>query len=321
MSDRTSPNLTPMAPYILPQEKERILRQAKRLEWITLAFMLTVVGLVGAVMGQSQAMKAAWLEDVLSMVPPIAFLVGHRLARRPPDAWFPYGYGRATLIAYIAASFALLGIGAYAFYDSVHTLLSGTRPSVGSRLLFGHLVWEGWLMMGVILYSAIPPVILGRKKEKLAKKLNDPTLMADAATNRADWLTGLAAFLGVFGIGYGIWWLDSAMALVIATDIIVDGLHYLKNACADLMDRAPTPLDDYETPHPIIEQIREFVQHLGLEVMALRLRFHGIVWTGLLVYRSLQGPAPDQDSLHSKLLQQFPDLHDLTLVEEPLPES
>src|SRR5690606_30321614 len=68
----------------LPEHLQSALRRARRLEWFTLAFVASAVVLVYLVMGGSQAMKAAWLEDMLSLIPPIAFLVGARFAQVRP---------------------------------------------------------------------------------------------------------------------------------------------------------------------------------------------------------------------------------------------
>ena len=59
----------------LPRELEGVLRKAIRLEWITLGFLAVAITLIFLVMGSSQAMKAAWIEDLLSLAPQIAFLL------------------------------------------------------------------------------------------------------------------------------------------------------------------------------------------------------------------------------------------------------
>ena len=48
--------------------------------------MVTAVAVVMATMGSSQAMKAAWVEDMLALIPPLAFLIAVRRARKQPDA-------------------------------------------------------------------------------------------------------------------------------------------------------------------------------------------------------------------------------------------
>ena len=82
----------PFPDYELPPEKEAVLR---RVEWWTIFFLLTIIAVVGLVMGMSQTMKAMWVEDTLSLVPPAAFLVDVYFRRKPPDEQYPYGY-RAT---------------------------------------------------------------------------------------------------------------------------------------------------------------------------------------------------------------------------------
>src|SRR5690606_27426747 len=46
----------------LPEKQRSVLHRAIRLEWITIAFLAVTVTLVFLVLGNSQAMKAAWIE-------------------------------------------------------------------------------------------------------------------------------------------------------------------------------------------------------------------------------------------------------------------
>lgn len=98
-------------PYRLPSDKESVLRHVVRLEWASLAFRLSFVVVLYLVMGNSQAMKAAWLEDIITLLPPIAFLVAMRFRNRPPDNTFPYGYARASVIAFLFSAIALGALG------------------------------------------------------------------------------------------------------------------------------------------------------------------------------------------------------------------
>ena len=60
----------------LPGEQRRALRRAEHLCWWTLLVMGLVATMMYFVMGGSQAMKTALVEDILSLVPPVAFLAG-----------------------------------------------------------------------------------------------------------------------------------------------------------------------------------------------------------------------------------------------------
>ena len=67
----------------------------ERLAWWTLAWIGRVVIVLALVMGQSQAMKSAVIEDVLSLIPAIVFLLSVHWERKAPNGRFPFGYRRA----------------------------------------------------------------------------------------------------------------------------------------------------------------------------------------------------------------------------------
>ena len=215
-------------------------------------------------------MKAAWVEDLLSLLPPFAFLVANRIRRRPPSDHFPWGYHRAVSLAYLAASLALLVMGTYLLIDSFMKLVTVEHPPIGTVEFFGEPIWLGWLMLAALVWSAVPAVILGRMKLKLAAELHDKVLYADAEMNRADWMTAAAAMVGVLGIGIGLWWADAAAAIVISVDIIRDGSGNVRLAAGDLMDRRPRTYDGSK-PLPLMKEIEDELRTL-LWVRQVRVR-------------------------------------------------
>ena len=249
----------------LSPELEKVLRRAVRLEWVTIAVLAVTVTLVFAVMGSSQAMKAAGIEDLLSFIPPLAFLIGCRVAARRPNERYPYGYHRATGVGHLVAAVALVAMGLFLIIDSGSGLVKAEHPPIGTVELFGHSLWAGWLMMLVMAATGIPPVFLGRAKMKLARQLHNKVLYADADMNKADWMTSAGTIVGVAGIGLGFWWTDAAAALFIAAGIVRDGLRNMRGAITDLMDTTATTFDD-DGPHPLVLQVRQYLQ--GLEWVA-----------------------------------------------------
>lgn len=228
--------------YILPEDKERLLRRAIRLEWISLFLTLTIVIAMYLTMGSSQAMKMALLEDLLAFVPPAVFLLAMRIRKRPPDERHPYGYSRAILLAFLAAAVAILMFGLFMLMDSLTSLIKREHPSIGHFQLFDwqYQIWGGWIMIAALIYAMILPVILGHLKMPLAKALHESTLYADADMNKADWMTAAAAIVGILGIGLGFWWADSLAAAVISLDVLKDGVTHVRRAMFDLMDQRPT---------------------------------------------------------------------------------
>jgi cation diffusion facilitator family transporter len=243
----------------IPPEKEPALRRAIRLEWLTIVFLITAVSLVYYALGSSQAMKAAWLEDCLSFLPPIAFLVSNRVRRRQPSSQYPFGYFRSVSIAYLVAALALLIMGVYLIGESALELIGGERTPIGLVTVFGFQFWAGWLMIGALGYTLVPPILLGRAKMKPASELHDKVLYADADMNKADWMTAAAGIVGVLGIGIGWWWLDAAAAIVIGTSITRDGWKNLRTGLGDLMDSRASRYNNRRVVHPAVEGIRTAV--------------------------------------------------------------
>jgi cation diffusion facilitator family transporter len=271
---------TPRRGFELPPELEEQQRKAVRIEWITIAYMLSAVVLLFLTLGQSQAMKAAWIEDLLSLLPPAAFLIASRLRKRDPSEKFPWGMHRAVSVAYVFAALALLVMGGYVFLDSAIKLVRAEHPPIGVIQLFGEEIWLGWLMIAALVYSGLPAVFLGRAKMRLADDLHDKVLYADAQMNKADWMTVSAAIVGIIGIGFGLWWADAVAALFISVDIVHDGWKNVRAAVHDLMDARPRRHDAREY-HPIVERMVAAADECDwVDRAAVRLREEGHVFTG-----------------------------------------
>jgi len=267
-------------PVELPPDLAKLHRRAVRLEWWTLAFFSVAITMLALTLGQSQAMKAAWIEDMLALAPPIAFLVANRYRDRHPNARFPWGYHRSVSIAFLTASVALFGLGGYVVVESVLKLVERERPPIGLVELFGVRFWLGWLMIVVLALTMVPAILLGRAKQKLAGALHDKVLHADAEMNRADWLTAGAAIVGVVGIGAGLWWTDAVAAVIIGADIVRDGVRSLRAAVANLMDSRPEPVDG-KGSHPLIGELRAAaLDQDWVADVELRLREMGHVFAG-----------------------------------------
>jgi len=224
----------------LPHAVLADLQRAKRLEWWTLAWMGSVVAIMWVVMGSSQAMKTAVVEDVLSLVPALVFLVATRFEQKQPDREFPFGFHRVHSLAALIAAVALTAVGLFLLYESILTLVMREHPTIAPVSLFGQDIWQGWLMILALIYSVVPPVLLGRLKEPIARRLHDKVLHTDAMMQKADWQTGLA------GVGLGFWWADAIAAGLISLSIAFDGLTSLRLATAELVDGTPRALEHDE---------------------------------------------------------------------------
>ncbi|MFL2001451.1 cation diffusion facilitator family transporter [Microbacterium sp. A1-JK] len=283
----------------LPERQREVLRRAVRLEWVTLGVLTVTVILMFFVVGNSQAMRAAWIEDMLSFIPPIAFLVAVRINRRLPTKRHPYGFHRSVGVGHLVAAVALCSMGIFLIVESGSALLRGEHPTIGTIELFGVSIWLGWLMIAVMAVTSVPPVIIGRAKITLAKELHNKVLYADADMNKADWMTGIGSIVGVSGIGLGLWWLDSAAALFIAASILTDGVRNLRGAVADLMDERATTFDDRK-PEPLAVRIDDYLRGLPWVADAgSRMRDEGHVFHVEAFVVPIDGTVPSLEMLES----------------------
>ena len=290
--------------------------RALRLEWITILYLISAVFFIYLTLGSSQAMKAVWLEDLVSLVPPAAFIVGDHFRRKRSGPEFPYGYHAAMGIAYFAGSLALAVMGLLIFLDSVLKLIALEHPPIGVIEFFGESVWLGWLMLPALVWSAIPAALIGRRKITLAKELHDKTLFADAEMNKADWLTATAGIVGVLGIGLGIWWADAAAAIFISVEVIRDGAKNTKAAVSDLMARRPRTVDD-QAVEPIAMRMENELRNLDwVQDARVRLRSAGHVCIGdaEVVPKEQGGLVEEIDRATRHLLDLDWRLHEISIV-------
>jgi len=230
----------------MPPEIEQDLARARRLEWVTLGTMSTVLVLMFLAAGSSQAMRTAWFEDVLSLVPALVFLIAAKVERRQPSRAFPYGFHRVQSLAFLISAVTLASVGGFLLFDSASTLIKGEHVTIAPVTLFGQTLWLGWVMIAALVYSVIPPLILGRLKLPVAQRLQDKVLHTDALMQKADWMTGLAGIVGVLGVGLGFWWADATASMFIAASIVRDGVSALRSSTAELIDGAPRKLEKDE---------------------------------------------------------------------------
>ncbi|WP_307872127.1 cation transporter [Microbacterium paraoxydans] len=263
----------------LPAEQQQAIRKAVRWEVFTIVYTSVTIAVIALVVGESQAMRTAWIEDMLSLIPQVAFLTALIFVRRRPTRKHPYGLHRAMGVGHLVAGVALLAVGLNLAIEAVTGLLAGEHPTIGTVQLFGQTIWLGWLMVAVMAVVIIGPVFFyGPAKSKLAPVLHNKLLYADADMAKADWQTTVASIVGVVGVGVGIWWLDGAAALFISLGIIWDGFRNTRTAIVDLMDQRARTYDS-KNPHPLAADIVSYLRSRPwVSQAAVRMRDQGQVF-------------------------------------------
>lgn len=271
----------------MPAPLQADMRRAIRLEWWNIGWSTSIIIVMGLVMGQSQAMKTAWVEDTLGLIPPIVFLIAAHFETRGATCKFPFGFDRVHSLAFLIAAVALTLVGTLLLWDSASTLAAREHATVGLVRIFGQDLWLGWLMLAAQAYSIVPPLIIGRKELPLSNRLQDEVLHTDALMNKANWQTGAAGIAGVIGLGLGWWWADSVAAALISIGIIADGWRALRVATAELVDGVPRALGSTR-PDP---EAQLLVGKLERQYPGAQIRLRE---TGRYIHAEVCGVEPDR---------------------------
>ena len=91
--------MSPREDHEFPPEQQALFNRARRLEWRGLAYTASAAVLMYVTMGTSQAMRTNFFDDVISMVPAVAFLLAIKIAVRAPRVRFPYGFHTSVRLA------------------------------------------------------------------------------------------------------------------------------------------------------------------------------------------------------------------------------
>lgn len=197
----------------------------------------------------SVSLAADALESLVNLAGAVFALVMVTLAAQPPDAEHPYGHHKAEYfssgfegILIIAAAIGILW-GAFDRWRHPEPLESvgvGVALAVVSSALNGGLAWA-----------------MLRK----ARELRSVALEGDARHLITDVWTSAGVVIGLLGVMATGWqWLDPLLAVMVALNILREGVHLMRESTRGLMDealdadslaRVQAVLEEFRHPHTI----------------------------------------------------------------------
>ncbi|MGC5327990.1 cation diffusion facilitator family transporter [Brevibacillus sp. SYSU BS000544] len=188
--------------------------------------LLAAAKLVIGIMAKSQALIADAAHSASDVIGSIAVLIGLRAAEAPPDEDHPYGHGKAESIASIIVAVLLAIVGFEIGSSSVQSMFEPLKAPamIAVWAAIGSMAVKEWMF---------------RYKYNLGKKLNSPSLIANAWEHRSDVYSSFAALIGIGGAILGEYlaipwmvYLDpvagvfvSALVLKMAYDILMESIH------------------------------------------------------------------------------------------------
>jgi divalent metal cation (Fe/Co/Zn/Cd) transporter len=206
-------------------ERDRLIRRAKALSWLSLAYMtaegaiaITAAALAGSVALLGFGLDSA-IEGLASVIVIWRFTGTRRVSERAEQ--------RAQRL--VAITFFLLA--PYIAQDSIRTLIAGDRAQIS------------WLGIGLSLASILVMPVLGRTKRSIGERLGSGATSGEGAQNMLCAYMAAGVLFGlVANAAFGLWWIDPAIALGIAALAVKEGREaWAGDACCAA---SPIPTGD-----------------------------------------------------------------------------
>ncbi|HKW41232.1 MAG TPA: cation diffusion facilitator family transporter [Gemmatimonadales bacterium] len=181
-----------------------------------------------AIVGSAVDSCADALSNVLALI-----VVG--VAAKEPDEEHPYGHGKFETLG----ALAIVGFLSITCFElirgAVNHLVSGT-----------HRIDISDLQLAILVVTLGLNVFITWYEHRRGLELGSELLVADAAHTRADVVITVGVLAGVLLTRQGWWWVDSAIAIVVAFAIVLVAYRILARTVPVLVDQRALPTRDIQ---------------------------------------------------------------------------
>lgn len=232
-----------------------------RFAWLSIGAAIVVIALKGAAywVSGSVGLLSDALESLVNLVAAGALLLALRVAERPADEDHPYGHEK---VEYFSSGLE----GAMIFVAATLIIVTAIERLVNQKPL--DAVTIGLAISGgaTLINFVVARILLsaGRRRHSIA-------LEADAHHLMTDVWTSIGVLVGVGAVALTGWlWLDAAVALLVAVNILGTGARLVRRSARNLMDAALP-----ESEQAKVTRILDALRSDGLGYHALRTRQAG----------------------------------------------
>lgn len=192
---------------------------------------LTIARAIAGLAAGSTAVIADAVNSGSDILATAVVLGGSRIAAKPADEDHPYGHEKAEPVAAKIVGLVVTATGVVTALGAIRALraVEAEPEPVGLAA-----VW-------VTVIAIVAKELLARYLVRVGRNVDNQAILADAANQRADVWSSVAALIGALGGRFGFPALDPAMGILVAALIFWTGLQLYWRAVGDLMDPAPEP--------------------------------------------------------------------------------
>ena len=254
----------------------------KRIAKISVITLLAIgiVEIITGYLSGSVVATADGIDSVSDAMISFIVLLGLRIAHRPADKKFHFGYHKVESFAALMAAIGMIIIGIVIFYNSYQSLI---HP---------HEIKEPILVMIVLAGASALSLHRAFQMRKIANRYNLLSLKTDARNSIKD---GSASVIGFFSIliatQFGFMQMDAIGGMIIAGYIFSVSYISLKRSSLILVDSWQNP----QLTDMIKKIISEQFSHEAVEVKNVLLRSSGMV-DQAEIHIELSGDKPLSDT-------------------------
>lgn len=219
----------------LSSQVEARKREIYRVTFVGLVvnLLLSAAKLVAGIIGRSAAMTADAVHSFSDLATDVVVIAFARISSKPQDESHDYGHGKYETLATLLISLALAVVGS-------GILVSGIR-SIRVVIEGGTLPRPGAIALVAAVVSIVGKEILYRYTVRVGRRIDSPSVVANAWHHRSDALSSLGTLVGI-GCAYflGERWriADPIAALVVALFIFKIAFDLIRSGLDELMERS-----------------------------------------------------------------------------------
>ena len=240
------------------QERSKLIRYA----WLSIgAAVLTILLKTGAYwLTNSVGLLSDALESLVNLVAAAVALVMLGIASRPPDEEHAYGHDKAEYFSSGVEGGLILLAAASIIWTSVERLIN---PQPIDQTTLGLLI--NGVATAINLGVGLLLIRTGKREHSIALEADGHHLLTDV------W-TSVGVIVGVVAVVLTQWtWLDAVIALIVAANIIWQGVRLVRRSALGLLDTA-LPAEELQR----LETILNKYCRDGVTYHALRTRRSGV---------------------------------------------
>ncbi|MEN8907087.1 MAG: cation diffusion facilitator family transporter [Clostridiales bacterium] len=231
----------------------------------TLSFVantiLSIIKIYSGIVGKSSAMIADGIHSFSDFLTDIIVIIGIKFTQQPEDSCHNYGHGKYETIATAIISIFLSVVGFNIFKSGITNIIFVING--------GSIAKPGYITLIVAFISIISKELLYQYTLIVAKKINSPSMKANAWHHRSDSFSSMGTLIGIGGaILLGNQWtvLDPIASIVVSLLIFKVSFDILLPALSELTESS---LNDSEK-NKILETIKNCSEIKGFHKLRTR---------------------------------------------------